>query len=279
MAQDIQEDKQKENNTGPLFALVTGASRGLGKAFATELAKQNINLLLVALPGDGLPELCGSLKKEYNIKCDYFETDLTEKNSIADLVKWALSGFRINILINNAGMGGSREFVTAETEYLENMIALNIRALTLITHQLLPELKSHKKAWILNVSSIASFSPIGYKTIYSASKVFVQYFTRGLYQELKDTGVFASVVHPGPMATNYQVAERIDSHGVFGKMGLLSPEYVARRSIKLLFKNKSLIIPGWFNRMCWFVMKTVPIRIRLPIISKRFKKELTDSKQ
>ena len=279
MEQDIQEDKKQENDAGSLFALVTGASRGLGKAFATELAMRRINVLLVALPDDGLPGLCEALKQEYNIKCYYFETDLTKKNSIAELVKWALSGFRINILINNAGMGGSREFEFAEREYLDNMIALNIRAMTLITHQLLPELKSHKKAWILNVSSVASFSPIGYKTIYSASKVFVQYFTRGLYQELKDTGVFASVVHPGPMATNYQVAKRIDSHGVFGKMGQLSPQYIAKRSIKLLFKKKSVIIPGWFNSLCWFVAKAIPANIRLPIISKRFKKELTKSKQ
>ena len=279
MVQVIQDNKQQENDEGSPFALVTGASRGLGKAFANELAKRRINLLLVALPDDGLPLLSEKLRKEHKIKCDYFETDLTKKNSIPELVEWVLSGFRINILINNAGMGGSREFEYADAEYLDNMIALNIRAMTLITHQLLPELKSHKKAWILNVSSVASFSPIGYKTIYSASKVFARYFTRGLYQELKGTGVFASVVHPGPMATSSQVVKRIESHGVLGKMGQLTPQYVAERSIKLLFKKKPVIIPGWFNRLCLFAVKAIPANIRLPIISKRFKKELTDTKQ
>ena len=256
-----------------LHALVTGASKGLGRAFAEGLAKRKINLLLVALPDDGLAELCEYLKEKYNIKCYFFETDLTKPDSIEVLSKWALSNFRINILINNAGMGGSTEFELADTEYLENLISLNIRAMTLITHQFLPELKSHKQSYILNVSSMASFSPMGYKTIYSASKVFVLYFTRGLYQELKGTGVFVSVVNPGPMKTNIHVTKRINKHGIYGKLGLLTPEYVADKSLEKLFKHNSLIILGWLNRLSWLAMKTVPLWIRLPMITKRFKRE------
>lgn len=261
------------------YALVTGASRGLGKEFAIELAKRNINLLLVALPDDGLPEFCEFIKNRYEIECSFYETDLTRHHSISELVNWARSGFRINILINNAGMGGSKEFESAGTEYLDNMISLNIRALTLITHQLIPELKSHRRSWILNVASMASFSPIGYKTIYSASKVFVLYFTRGLYQELKGTGVLASVVHPGPMKTNSFVTNRINRMGMFGRIGLLTPEYVAKKSINMMFRGKSLIILGWLNRMTWLLMKTVPDSIRLPFITKLVKKELFASQQ
>ncbi len=279
MEKNIEPDNDPATDTAPVYALVTGASRGLGRAFAIELAQKQINVLLVALPGDGLPELCEYLKKIYGIKCDYFETDLTEHDSIAKLTGWARDNYSINILINNAGMGGSKEFEHAEAEYLDNMISLNIRALTLITHQLLPELKSHKKAWILNVSSMASFSPIGYKTIYPATKVFVLYFTRGLYQELKGTGVFVSVVHPGPMKTNVQVTKRIKSHGFFGKFGLLTPEYVAARSINKLFRHKSLIIIGWLNNLSWLVLKTVPIWIRLPLITKQVKKTLPTQNQ
>ncbi len=259
-----------------LYALVTGASRGLGRSFAIELARRKKNVLLVALPDDGLPELCEQLNTSYRVKCSYFETDLTLRENIDKLVEWAVTNFRINILINNAGMGGSMEFELAEKDYLDNMISLNIRALTLITHQLLPELKSHTRSWILNVSSMASFSPIGYKTIYPASKVFVLYFSRGLYQELKSTGVFVSVVHPGPMKTNRHVTKRINLHGFFGRIGLLTTEYVACKSIELLFKGKPVIILGWWNHFSWLVMKTVPIWIRLPVITKKVKKELID---
>lgn len=269
----IQDNKNEES-----YAFVTGASRGLGRAFTIELAKRNINVLLVALPEDGLPELCAHLKENYRIKCSFFETDLTETENIKKLIDWTLSRFRINILINNAGIGGSKEFEHAETDYLEKMIALNITALTLITHKLLPELKSHKQSYILNVASIASFSPIGYKTIYPASKVFVHYFTRGLHQELKRTAVFVSVLHPGPMKTNKQVIKRINKHGLFGRLGILTPGYVAEKSLDKLFKYKSLIVLGWFNNFIILIMKTVPISIRLPIITKRIKRELIAKK-
>lgn len=274
------ENKQIQNNKNvESYAFVTGASRGLGRAFTIELAKRNINLLLVALPEDGLLELCTYLKENFSIKCSYFETDLTETGNIKNLIDWTLSKFRINILINNAGIGGSKEFEHAETDYLEKMIALNITALTLITHKLLPELRSHEQSYILNVASIASFSPIGYKTIYPASKVFVHYFTRGLHQELKGTGVFVSVLHPGPMKTNKKVIKRINKHGLFGRLGILTPEYVAKKSLDKLFKHKSLIVLGWFNNFIRLMMKTVPISIRLPVITKRIKRELKAKKQ
>jgi uncharacterized protein len=275
---DDLENTDTKKVTNKLFALVTGGSRGLGREFVIELARKKINVLIVALPDDGLPGLCHYIRKSFSVECHYLEIDLTKQNSIEELVNWA-SGYRINMLINNAGMGGSREFVLAESEYLDNMIALNVRALTLITHKFLPELKSHKKSYILNVASMASFSPIGYKTIYPASKVFVLYFTRGLRQELKGTGVVVSVVHPGPMKTNSQVTKTIETLGMFGKIGLLTPKYVAGKSLDLLFKGKSLIILGWLNHLAWLVMKTVPLSIRLPLITKIIKKEVTGSKK
>lgn len=276
---NFREDAEDKAGPASQYALVTGASSGLGKAFALELAGRKINLLLVALPGDGLPGLCENLKTTCSIKCDFFETDMTQHESVYELVRRVKKNYRVNILINNLGMGGSHEFASAGTGYLENMISLNIRTLTLLTHQLLPELKSHKKSYILNVSSLASFSPIGYKTIYSASKVFVLYFSRGLSQELKDTGVFVSVVHPGPMRTNSHVVRRIESHGIFGKMGVLTPEYMAYKSIDMMFRRKPIIILGWFNRLCWLGMKLVPLSIRLPLISKQVKKTLPEHKQ
>jgi uncharacterized protein len=271
-------DIRNNKVTNKLFALVTGGSRGLGREFVIELARKNLNVLIVALPDDGLPQLCHYIRINYSIECFYLEIDLTRSDSIDELVKWA-SGYRINILINNAGMGGSREFVLAETEYLDSMIALNVRALTLITHKLLPELKSHKQSYILNVASMASFSPIGYKTIYPASKVFVLYFTRGLHQELKGTGVNVSVVHPGPMKTNSQVTKTIEKLGMFGKIGLLTPEYVASKSLDLLLKGRSLIILGWLNHLTWLIMKTVPLSIRLPLITNIIKKDVKRSKK
>jgi uncharacterized protein len=260
------------------YALITGASRGLGRAFTIELARRQINVLLVALPEDGLPELCSLLNTDYQVECDYFEADFTRPGEIDDMVKWATGNYSINILINNAGMGGSREFELADKDYIDNIISLNIRALTLITHQLLPELRSHRQSYILNVASMASFSPIGYKTVYPASKVFVLYFSRGLSEELKGTGVSVSVVYPGPMKTNKYVTKRINKQGIYGRIGLLEPEYVASRSIALMFRRKPHIILGWLNHLSWLFMKTVPLWIRLPVITRQVKNELSATK-
>lgn len=249
------------------FALITGASQGLGREMATELARKNRNVLLVALPGEGLPEFCRQLENEFGIEANHFETDLTEAESVFELASWALSNYKIDVLINNAGIGGSLSFETASPTYIENIILLNVRALSLITRLMLPELKKHEKAWILNVASMASFSPIAYKTVYPASKAFVYSFSRGLYEELKDTGVFVSVLHPGPIATNPEVSKRIKDNGFFGKLGLITPNKLAKIAITQLFKRDSLIIPGMMNKINWLLIKTVPIWIRLPLVS------------
>lgn len=260
-------NRQKRN-----FALVTGASQGLGREIAIELANQNRNVLLVALPGEGLEEFCKGLSDKYNIDAKYFETDLTESDAVFELASWALSNFHIDVLINNAGVGGSVSFETASLAYIENIIMLNVRALSLLTRLILPELKKHEKAWILNVASMASFSPIAYKTVYPASKAFVYSFSRGLYEELKDTGVFVSVLHPGPIETNPEVSKRIKDNGFFGRLGLITPEKLARIAITQLFKRDSLIIPGLMNKINWLLIKTVPIWIRLPLVSGVVKK-------
>lgn len=266
------------NNRKILYALITGAGQGLGRAFATELAKRGNNVLLTSLPGEELTLFCEQLSKLYNIQADCFECDLTQENDINNLVLWIRENYSINLLINNAGIGGTIEFEKANPRLISNMILLNVRAMALLTHQLLPSLRENNQAWILNVASMASFSPIGYKTVYPATKVFVLSFSRGLYEELKGSGVLVSVVHPGPMKTNEDSTKRIEKQGWRGHVGLITPEVMAKRTLNQLFKKDSLILIGWMNKMNWLLMKTVPIWIRLPLITRIVKKEIQVSK-
>lgn len=257
-----------------LYALVTGASKGLGRSFATELAKRGQNILLAALPGENLHELCTALEEKYHIKARGFECNLTLEEDVSRLIKWIKENYTINLLINNAGIGGTSEFLKTKFDLINNIILLNVRATVMLTHQLLPLLKRNKQAWILNVSSMASFSPIGYKTVYPASKVFILHFSRGLYEELKSSGIFVSVVHPGPMRTNEDTSIRIERQGFLGRIGLLSPEDMAKRSLDQLFKKDPLILIGWVNKINWLLMKTIPIGIRLPLITRIVKREI-----
>ncbi len=263
------------NNSSEKYALITGASQGLGKAIACELASQNINLLLVSLEGEGLEQLRNELREQYQVDVQYFETDFKVQESVYEVAEWAIKQGPISILINNAGIGGTKAFENASPDYLDTIIQVNVRAMTMLTRLLLPELKKQEKAYILNVASMASFSPFAYKTVYPASKAFVYSFSRGLYEELKRTNVFVSVIHPGPIKTNADVTARIEKQGWKGKMGLVTPERIARIAIRQLFKRDSLILPGFLNKINWTLMAILPNAWKLPLLSQAVRKEIT----
>lgn len=259
----------ENNNTHEIesYALITGASQGFGKQLAEEIAERGINVLLVSLPDEGLPSYCKDLEARYKIKAAYFETDLREQASVYRTAEWALKNFRVNILVNNAGIGGSLPFNEASVELLESMIHVNIRVVTLLTRLLLDQLKSCESAYILNVASMASFSPMAFKTIYPASKAFIHSFSKSLNQELKGTGVTVSAIYPGPMKTNAEVTGRIENQSYIARLGLISPRKVAKVAISGLFNQQSQIVPGLYNKFFWLLMKIVPLNLRLSVIS------------
>ena len=262
------------NKTGKKYALLTGASRGIGKALAYELASRKINLLLVSLEGEGLPGLCQEIQEKFGVEAKYFETDFYKYDSVYDVASWALSEYSPFILINNAGIGGTNAFESVSPEYIDHIIQVNIRATSLLTRLLLPELKKQDKAYILNVASMASFSPFAFKTVYPASKAFVYSFSRGLNEELKDTSVFVSVIHPGPVKTNADVTARIERQGILGRIGQVSPQKLASIAICQLLKNESLILPGILNKINRIFMVVVPNAWKLPILSRVVRKEI-----
>lgn len=257
------------------YALVTGASRGIGKAMAYELASRKINLLLVSLKDEGLDNLCAEIRDEYGVDAHYFETDFYKYESVYDVANWAISNYHPSILINNAGIGGTRAFDSVSPEYIDAIIQVNIRATSLLTRLLLPELKKHEKAYILNVASMAAFSPFAYKTVYPASKAFVYSFSEGLREELKGTKVFVSVIHPGPVKTNADVTARIEKQGVLGRLGQVSPQELANIAIRQLFNKDPFILPGILNKINWFLMILIPNTWKLTILSRVVRKEIS----
>lgn len=253
------------------YAVVTGASQGLGKSFAQELAKKGANLILISLPDQDLPALSFNLQQQFGVQVVYKETDLSIKENVLAVCNWINEHYNVHFLVNNAGIGGTKKFEDATAFYIEKIIQLNVLATSLLTHQLLSNLKKQKRSYILNVSSLAAFSPIGYKTVYPASKAFIHSFSRGLYQELKETNVFVSVVNPGAMATNAEVSERIKNQGFIGKLTLLNPDKVAERCIKQIIKRDTVIM---VNPMSWLMLRLLPIWVRLPLMTKAIKREI-----
>ncbi len=260
-----------KSNIEKQFAVVTGASQGLGKAFAIELGRRKIDLILVSLPCQQLEQLAGKISAEFQVEVHFFETDLSKHDNTLELAKRINERFQVFILINNAGLGGSQRFTDVSSRQIFNILQVNVVATSILTHQLLPNLMNQQHAYILNVSSMAAFSPVGYKTVYPASKSFVHSFSRGLCEELKNTNVFVSVVNPGAMKTNAEVTRRIEKQGILGRLTLLDPEKVARYCIRQLFCKDSVIM---VNPLSWALLQILPVWIKLPLMTKAIRREI-----
>lgn len=257
-----------------LYTLITGASTGLGKELAIECARRKMNLVLVSLPGENLPAFCGQLSETYQISAFGYETDLADKAEVEKLAADVIAIFSVNMLINNAGIGGTQAFETTSIDYIDRLIQLNIRATSMLVRLMIPELKMHHKAYILNVSSMAAFAPLPYKTVYPASKAFIYHFTRGLKAELKNTNIKVSVVNPGPIMTNPEVIRRILKQGALARLALIPASSIARISMHNLIRGKAVIIPGYLNRINVFLMSLIPSGIRLSLSSRIIQREL-----
>ncbi len=261
-----------------LYTVITGASKGLGKEFAYECARRGMNLILVSLPGEDLERLCLEIAFTYKVKVSFQETDLTERELVEDLARWINYNFAVNILINNAGVGGSCLFAESSPDYLDDIIQLNISAMVLLTRLLLPELKRHPEAYILNVSSLAAFSPVPYKTVYPASKAFIYHFSLGMRAELKNTAVSVSVLNPGPIRTNEDVCKRINGQSFYVKRSTITSQKIARTAIDKMLKRKAVIIPGLINRFSAFMIRLVPVSVRVHVGTNIFRRELSREK-
>ena len=254
------------------YALVTGASQGLGKAIVFDLASRGYNILLVSLANEQIETLTKEVQ-QIGVDAQYFETDLTKNENVIDLTTWA-NKFPVSVLVNNAGCGGSIKILDASVDYINTMIQLNVTATTLITRLLVPNLTQHPKSYILNISSMAAFSPIGYKSVYPATKKFIEFFSQGLHEELKDQGVSITVVYPGPMRTNEDVTHRISKQNKIINSGVVELDQVAKMSINGLLRGKKMIIPGKLNKIVRSILAVLPRKSKIHLLSKAVKKEL-----
>ena len=261
-----------ENKT---YALITGSSQGIGKAYAMELAKRGHNLLLVALPEPKLEETTNQIKAEFKIEVRSFGVDLSQADGPQKVYDWCTkNSFAVNILINNAGIAGTTIFENSPLEYSDVRILVNIRALVLLCRLFIPELKKQPKAYILNTGSLSAYYSIPYKSVYSASKAFVLNFTRAIRDELHGTKVSVSVVNPNGVYTNEGTFGRINAHGSKGKMTATSADELAKIAINGMFKGKAVIVPLFINKFLVFLHKVLPAGLEQRILRNEFMKEV-----
>lgn len=261
--------------TSKSYALITGSSQGIGKAYAMELAQRGYNLLLVALPEPKLDETVTEIKSKYQIEIDYLGIDLAELDAPQKVYNWTKEkGYIVDILINNAGIAGTSVFEKSDIQYSDVRILVNVRALTLLCRLFIPDLKSQNKAYILNTGSLSAYYSIPYKSVYCATKAYVLNFTKAIRDELYGSTVSVSVVCPNGVYTNEGTFGRINAHGTKGRMTATSAEELAKIAIDGMFKKKSVIIPLFINKFLILLQKIIPSSLEQRILRKEFMKEV-----
>ena len=254
------------------YTLITGASMGIGKAFAFECAGKGMDLLLVALPEAALEETKRQLNEQFSVDVITYGVDLTDPAAVQTLYNYCLEEkIAINILINNAGMGAGGRFENISHQVYLNMLQLNSQALTLMTYHFLPLLKQQPSAFILNMSSMEATLPLPYKSVYTGTKSFIYSFSLALREELANSNVKVSVLCPGPVLTNPDGLKRMSAHGNRAKMVMLMPEVVAKIGLKNLLKGRGVIVPGKINWAIVKCMKLFPTNLKMKLLERVFR--------
>lgn len=250
------------------FALVTGASRGLGMAFARELAERGQNLLLVGRSLESLNALASELRKAKPITVVALPMDLATPGAGQKLAQ-ALSDshVQINLLVNNAGFGLRGEFRSLDVTRQIEMLHLNNEAIVELTYSLLPSLLEQRYKGIINVSSTAGFQPIPYAALYSATKAFLTTFSLALEQELRVHGVTVVTVCPGRLRPNANASSPQPAKGRWAGVSQ-THEVVVHDTLRVLERGGGLTVPGALNKFSVFAQRLIPLRLVPRLVAK-----------
>jgi len=239
------------------FALITGASRGLGMAFARALAERRCNLVLVARSSEPLHAFANELRRSSPVAVIAIELDLSSSGAGQILAEQLSRGdIPIDLLVNNAGFGLRGEFRDLSLPRQLEMLRLNNEAIIELTYRLLPGMLERRQKGIINISSTAGFQPIPFASAYSATKAFLTTFSLALEQELRSAGVTVVTVCPGRLGkTENGASERAPGKwaGIYQ-----SPEQVVEEALRVLAKGGGLTVPGALNKFSVFAQRLIP---------------------
>lgn len=243
-------------------ALITGASSGIGLEMARLMAADKLDLVLVARSEDRLNTLADELKSRYNVAVDVIACDLSSSDAAQTVVN-TLAGKPIDYLINNAGFGDFGAFIERDWQKLNQMIQLNMTALTQLTHLLLPAMVERGNGRILNVASTASYQPGPWMAVYYASKAYVLSFSDALSYELRKTGVSVTTLCPGATTSGFQALAEMENSKLIRGKKLPTAADVAAFGYRKMLAGKGVVIHGLFN---WLLAQSVRITPRAIIL-------------
>ena len=248
---------------GP-WAIVTGASSGIGEEFARQLAAYGLNLVLVARRRDRLEALAKEIERDHKIEALVIESDLGNVDACDNLVL-ATSPLEIGLLVNNAGFGLKGEFLDLDLDEQRRMITVNCRAPVELTYAFAPAMVKRKRGGVIIVASAAAFQGLPGTAAYSATKAFELLFAEGIREELRPFGVDVLALCPGPTDTEGPRRTGVDPDKVPIKM--MTAAAVAKAGIETLGPH-AITIPGFVNRLVYYLVRLLPRAIATRIAGK-----------
>jgi short-subunit dehydrogenase len=239
------------------WAVVTGASSGIGLAFARELARRGYPVLAVARRRERLDGLAREAA-EHGGLVEPLVADLKTEDGLASLARRITELGSIALLVNNAGVATSGDFKSASLEEELGAIRLNVVALVTLTHHVLSEMTRRGRGAVINVASVVAFQPFPHFAVYAATKAFVLSFTEALAEEVKGTGVRIVALCPGAARTEIEVFSR--NEGLLGRLPSLTPEEIVEAGLRALNDGSVVEVVGWLNWMSTFMIRFMPRR-------------------
>jgi hypothetical protein len=250
------------------FALITGASRGLGMAFARALAERHCNLVLAARSPEPLHAFADELRRANPVSVVTIHVDLSSPGAGQVLAEQLSNGgIPIDLLVNNAGFGLRGEFRDLSLLQQLEMLRLNNQAIVELTYSLLPGMLEQRQKGIINISSTAGFQPIPFASAYSASKAFLTTFSLALEQELRDAGVTVVTVCPGRLRKNENGHSEQQVRGKWAGI-YQSPQQVVEEALRVLGNGGGLTVPGAVNKFSVFAQRLIPRSLVPKLVAK-----------
>lgn len=256
-------------------ALITGASAGIGEAFARLLAAKGCHLIITARSGDKLEALAASLRKQHGVQVHVYTGDLSQKETPQRLFNAITrDGLQVDLLVNNAGFGKWAGFLDEDPETYEEMISLNITSIVRLTHLILPDMLQRGEGGIINVASIAAFQPCPYIAVYSATKSFLLHFSEALYGEYNSKGITVTALCPGNTQTGFFVKAEANT----GNMKFDTPERVAKDGLNALLRRKNYKITGLGNYIQSNSSRFLPRKTIIGIVAGMFRNKVKQAR-
>lgn len=243
------------------WAVVTGAGSGIGRAVACALAREGCNIFAADIDALKLHECREDILRHSNVQVMLYEIDLARMDAAEDLFDACCdAGIDVCVLVNDAGMFMYNDIIDSEIQRIDSVLMLHVRTVTALCRLFGGRMAANRKGWILNMASYSVWMPLPGISLYSASKSYIKTFSCAFAHEMRPYGVVVTAVSPAGVATDFYGLSRRMQH--LGKrIGILmSPDKIARISLKALFRARRHVIPGWYHRLFIPVIGILPYR-------------------